>query len=71
MTQEQADALRRLASLRRKSQAAVLRDALDSLIADDTRSRRITRARAAAGAFRSGVSSTSEFHDDALIDAFS
>ncbi len=71
MTDEQADGLRRLAELRRRSQAALMRDALDSLIADSDRSRRIARARLAAGAFHSGAGDTSVEHDAALVDAFS
>jgi hypothetical protein len=71
MTAEQAEGLRRLAEIRRRSQAALLRDALDELLADDRRSRRIAAARAAFGAFRSGVSDTSVNHDEALEEAFS
>jgi predicted transcriptional regulator len=71
MTDEQAEGLRRLAELRRRSQAALMRDALDDLIADEDRSRRIERARRAAGAFRSGTHRTSERHDEVVVDAFS
>ena len=71
MTDEQAEGLRRLADVRRRSQAALMRDALDDLIADGDRSRRIGRARLAAGAFRSGSVDTSAEHDAALADAFS
>ena len=70
MTKQQAEGLRRLAAIRRRSQAALLRDALDALLADDQRSRRLAAARAAIGAFRSGTSDTSARHDDALADAF-
>jgi hypothetical protein len=71
MTDEQADGLRRLAEMRRRSQAALMRDALDALIADSDRARRIARARHAAGSFHSGSSETSVEHDAALTDAFS
>lgn len=71
MTDEQADGLRRLAELRRRSQAALMRDALDTLIADSDRTRRIARARLAAGAFHSGSTETSVGHDAAVVDAFS
>ena len=71
MTEEQAEGLRRLAELRRRSRAALMRDALDELIGDSDRSRRVARARVAAGAFRSGGSETSVEHDAALVDAFS
>jgi hypothetical protein len=70
MTGEQAEGLRRLADLRRRSQAALMRDALDALITDSDRSRRIARARLAVGAFHSGSAGTSIDHDAALDDAF-
>lgn len=70
MTPEQAEALRRLAALRRRSQAAVLREALDALVRDDEVSRRVGRARQAFGAFRSGTTDTAEVHDAALAAAF-
>lgn len=71
MTEAQADALRRLAALRKRSQAALLRDALDTLLDADVRAARAERARSAIGGFRSGSRDTSEHHDDALDDAFS
>jgi hypothetical protein len=71
MTEQQAEGLRRLAEIRRRSQAALLRDALDELLADDRRSRRIADARAAFGTFRSGTADTSANHDAALDEAFS
>jgi hypothetical protein len=70
MTEEQAEALRRLSLLRQKSQAALLRDALGTLIDQQDRSRRIERARRCIGAYRSGTSDTSVDHDAALDDAF-
>jgi hypothetical protein len=70
MTDEQAEALRRLAAARQRSQAALLRDALDDLLAGDERTGRVVRAREAVGAFRSGTTETSERHDEALDDAF-
>lgn len=76
MTEDQAEALRRLSNLRKVSQAALLRDALDELLGDDSRQRRIERARAACGAFRSAPASGLEApsgrnHDALLDDAFS
>jgi hypothetical protein len=68
MTEAQAEGLRRLASVRRRSQAALMRDALDGLLGHDTRARRISRARAAIGVFRSGHADTSAEHDRALDD---
>lgn len=70
MTEQQAEALRNLAALRDKSQAAVLRDALDALVEADQRAIRISRARRALGAYRSGSSTTSVDHDEALVEAF-
>lgn len=70
MTEQQADALRRIAALRDQSQAAVLRDALDSLVDADVRATRIARARRAMGAFRSGTTRTSIDHDEVLDAAF-
>ncbi len=71
MTEAQAESLRRLAALRQQSQAALLREALDLLLAAESRASRAERARTVLGAFRSGVHDTSEHHDDALDDAFS
>jgi hypothetical protein len=71
MTEEQAAALRRLAAVRKRSQAALLRDALDSLVDDDELTRRIERAYSIVGKYRSGHSTTSEQHDAALDEAFS
>jgi predicted DNA-binding protein len=70
MTEEQAEGLRRLSAARQRSQAALLRDALDDLLDDDERGRRVERAREVIGEFRSGSSDTSEHHDEALDDAF-
>lgn len=70
MTEQQAEGLRRLAALRNRSQAALLRDALDNLLDDDHQARLLQRARAALGAHRSGGSDTSEQHDAALEGAF-
>jgi hypothetical protein len=70
MTEEQAEGLRRLAAARRRSQAALLRDALDALLEADRRERRLERARRSIGAFSSGYSNTSEDHDEALVEAF-
>ena len=68
MTEEQADALRRLAALRRVSQAALLRDALDELLGNEVRLRRIERARVACGAFRADLGPGSGADHDALLD---
>jgi hypothetical protein len=70
MTEEQAAALRRLAALRERSQAALLRDALDRLIEEEEAGRRVGRARAVFGAFDSGHRDTSVRHDDVLDEAY-
>lgn len=70
MTAEQAEALRRLAAVRQRSQAALMRDAIDALTADVELTRRIERARRAVGAFRSGTTQTSVDHDAALVEAY-
>lgn len=70
MTDEQQEALRRLAALRKVSQAAVLRDALDSLIGRDAHVRRVERARELAGKYRADDGKNYVDHDAALDDAF-
>lgn len=70
MTEEQADALRRLAVARGISQAAVMRDLLDEVVERDIRSRRIESVRRMLGTARSGHSDTSVNHDAALEDAY-
>jgi len=71
MTDAQAAGLRRLAAARQRSQAALLRDALDELLASEHRLARIERGRSVAGRFHSGRADTAARHDDALDEAFS
>ena len=74
MTEEQAEALKRLAAIRQVSQAALLRDALDGLLGNEARLRRIERVRAVIGAYHSSgepPSETAPGHDALLDDAFS
>lgn len=71
MTDDQAEGLRRLSAIRRRSQAALLRDALDELLAGEQRLAAIDSARAVVGAFSSGTTDTADRHDEALDDAFS
>lgn len=47
-----------------------MRDAIDALVSDDERSRRIERARRPIGAYRSGRADTAARHDEALEEAF-
>lgn len=70
LTEEQADALRRLAVLRGVSQAAVMRDLLDEVVERAVRSRRIESVRQMLGTGRSGHRDTSEHHDEALDEAY-
>jgi hypothetical protein len=64
MTEDQADALRRLAVSRKSSQAALLREALDLLLCGDDRASRARRAASVVGRYRSGHIDISERHDD-------
>lgn len=70
MTEQQQEALRTLASLRQVSQAAIFREALDTILGHELRAVRIERIRSSMGSFRSEPSNTSEAHDEALVDAF-
>jgi len=70
MTVDQAERLRRLSEVRQRSQAALMRDALDQLLASAERLDRVARARAAIGQFHSGRSDISRHHDDALVEAY-
>jgi hypothetical protein len=65
-TDEQARALQARASESRRPIAAVVRDAVDALIAADQRHRRHERAVAAIGGFHSGLGDLAERHDDYL-----
>jgi Arc/MetJ-type ribon-helix-helix transcriptional regulator len=73
LTEEQARALRNLASTRQVSVAELIRQSVDTLIRSsgeiDIEERR-RRAIAAAGRFRSGASNVSAKHDEHLADAF-
>lgn len=71
ITEEQAERLRTLARARNVSQASLMRQALDSLLAEDDLSQRMRRARRPVGVYQSGHSGTAVRHDEALDDAFS
>lgn len=71
LTPEQMAGLKRLASERKTSMAAILRDAVDHLLAAaPSYDSRIDAAAAVVGAFDSGRTDISERHDDHLADAF-
>jgi Arc/MetJ-type ribon-helix-helix transcriptional regulator len=73
LTEEQAQALRNLASARQVSVAELIRQSVDTLIRSsgeiDIEERR-RRAIAAAGRFHSGASNISAKHDEYLAGAF-
>lgn len=71
ITEEQAERLRILARARNVSQASLMRQALEVLLAEDDLSQRVRRARRPVGVYRSGHSRTAVHHDEALDDAFS
>ena len=73
LTEEQARALRNLASAREVSVAELIRQSVDTLIqssgATDAEERR-RRAISAAGRFHSGTSDISTEHDEYLVETF-
>ena len=73
LTEEQARALRDLASARRVSVAELIHQSVDTLIrssgAIDVKERR-RRAIAAAGQFHAGASDVSTEHDEYLVETF-
>lgn len=66
LTDDQARALEERAAASRRPVAAVVRDAIDALIAVDERHLRHERALAAIGGFHSGLGDLAERHDDYL-----
>lgn len=64
LTEEQAKALSERARTARQPVAAVIREAVDALIATDQRALRHERAVAAIGGFHSGLGDLAERHDD-------
>jgi hypothetical protein len=73
LTEEQAWALKNLASRRQVSVAELIRQSVDALVRSsrevDAEERR-RRAIAAAGRFHSGASDISVKHDEYLVEAF-
>ena len=70
MTGEQASGLAKLAATRKRSQAALLREALDSLLSSSERSARAERARDAIGRHGSKHPDTAKRHDEVLEEAY-
>lgn len=70
MTEQQAAGLAKLAAIRKRSQAALLRDALDILLSGNERCSRAEKARDAIGRQGSKHSDTAERHDDVLDGAY-
>ncbi len=70
LTEDQMRRLRRVASERGTSIAALVRDAVDRTVPDEAQDllERQQRAFALAGAFASGHSDTAERHDDVLAE---
>jgi hypothetical protein len=70
LTEKQMSRLRRAASARGVSIAAVIREAVDRLVPDETEDRlaRQRRAFGLAGAFSSGYTDTAERHDEVLAE---
>lgn len=73
LTEEQAWALKNLASMRQVSVAELIRQSVDALVRSsrevDAEERR-RRAVAAAGRFHSGASDISAKHDEYLVEVF-
>jgi hypothetical protein len=69
LTTAQAQRLRRTAAERGVSMASLVREAIDTYVStDDDGGDRMTRARAAAGRFSSGVTDISDRHDEVLAE---
>jgi predicted transcriptional regulator len=70
LTNEQYDALRRIASRRGVSMSMVVRDAIDEIVDRDAAAARWQRALAVIGTGRSGLPDLAENHDEYLAEAF-
>lgn len=73
LTEQQAEALRRLSALRRRSQAAIIREALDDYLAADHLDDPFERSLSAIGSCRSGIEdgrSVAVDHDAELDAAY-
>ncbi len=70
LSQEQAEAVGRVAAREGRSMAAVIRSCVDAGIRRSTTAERRRRALDAVGRFRCGASNLAENHDAALDEAF-
>ncbi len=72
LTDEQAQRLKRLASERGVSMAALIRDGVERVLADDDRKESWQRALSVVGKYRDleGASDVAENHDHYLEDAY-
>lgn len=71
LTEEQAGRLRRLAAERGVSMAALVREGVDCVLADDGREERWRRALSVVGKYRSGdAANVSEQHDRYLEEIY-
>lgn len=70
LTEEQAERLKRRASERGVSMAALIREAVEELLAGDVQERRRGRALDAVGRFRSGHDDIAREHDKYLAEDF-
>lgn len=73
LTEDQARAIKKMATAQGISMAAFIRQAVEGLInssPDEDRQERIRRAREIVGQYRSGKGDVSRRHDDYLDEAF-
>ena len=73
LTEEQSEALKRVAAQENVSVAEIIRRSVDSTIRSSlcpTREERWRRAVAASGRFHSGHADIAERHDDYLVEAY-
>ncbi len=70
LTEKQARALKRAAAARGVSMSALIRDAVDQVVGDQSRDRVWERALDAVGRLRGNAADVSEEHDRHLADAY-
>jgi hypothetical protein len=69
VTDDQLAGLQARAIQTRRPVAALVRDALDTYLADEDHKRRIERALAVAGRYRSGLGDVAVNHDEYIVQA--